>query len=102
MDLVAERDLRLAPNPRGIARQMLGQPGLAVDLNAEVAVLQHHIHAGPPLRLENPTNGEQRAAVDIRPGTAQPHHQIGVVLPDAEVSVPVVAGQHHDWGTLLQ
>ena len=102
VDLIAERDLPLAPDAQGISWEVLGQPGPAADVDAQVAVLQYQVHAGPPLRLENPADGERRAAVGSRPGTAQPHQQVGVVLPDGEVSVPVVAGQHHDCGLLPQ
>ena len=65
VDLIAERDLPRAPDAQGIGWEVLGQPGPAADVDAQVAVLQYQVHAGPPLRLENPANDERRVTVGV-------------------------------------
>src|SRR5215470_17406939 len=68
VDLVAERELPLAPDPQGIGRQMFGQPGPANDLDAEVSLSHRHIHAGPPLRLETPPIASGGSPLAFDPG----------------------------------
>ena len=65
VDLIAEHDLPWAPDPGGIVREVLGQPGSVVNFDAESAALQDHRHTVPPLRLENPVDDERRVTIDI-------------------------------------
>jgi len=53
--LVAKRNLPAAPDAWGIRRKALGQPGPAVDDDADPFTAQRQLHAVPPLSLENPT-----------------------------------------------
>ena len=104
VDLVAKRNLPCTPHPCRICWKVPGQPGRAVDGDANIGAPQYHIHTGPPMRPENPSDDERRLAGIGRSGTAQPHDQVAVVLRDGEVGVPVVARQHHDrsWRVFLR
>src|SRR5689334_813869 len=65
-DLVAKRNLPCTPDPWGIRRNVPGQPGCAVDVDADVVTAQHHVHAVPPPRLERLVHGERWVAVRVR------------------------------------
>jgi hypothetical protein len=65
MNLIAERDLPWAPDLGGIGWEVLGHSGPAVNFNAEIAALQDHRHAVPPLRLENPVDNGRRVTIDV-------------------------------------